>query len=87
MMSCTSAVTCVITVNDWSFTRAYFCSCRRQVFWISKQILQLMMEDAIDDWLLTQIHWLRREDTIASGIRWLKDVSTEPIINIFILLK
>ncbi|VVA15232.1 PREDICTED: Phox-associated [Prunus dulcis] len=47
---------------------------RRQVFWISKQILQLMMEDAIDDWLLTQIHWLRREDTIASGIRWLKDV-------------
>ncbi|PQP96431.1 uncharacterized protein Pyn_18327 [Prunus yedoensis var. nudiflora] len=47
---------------------------RRQVFWISKQILQLMMEDAIDDWLLRQIHWLRREDTIASGIRWLKDV-------------
>ncbi|PQM35976.1 uncharacterized protein Pyn_38921 [Prunus yedoensis var. nudiflora] len=47
---------------------------RRQVFWISKQILQLMMEDAIDDWLLRQIHWLRSEDTIASGIRWLKDV-------------
>ncbi|KAK1369606.1 Phox homologous domain [Heracleum sosnowskyi] len=47
---------------------------RRQVFWISKQILQLMMEDAIDDWLLMQIHWLRREDTIAQGIRWIQDV-------------
>ncbi|KAM7474944.1 hypothetical protein LguiB_022187 [Lonicera macranthoides] len=47
---------------------------RRQVFWISKQILQLMMEDAIDDFLLRQIHWLRREDIIAQGIRWLQDV-------------
>ncbi|KAL6218724.1 hypothetical protein ACLB2K_011933 [Fragaria x ananassa] len=47
---------------------------RRQVFWMSKQILQLMMEDAIDDWLLRQIQLLRREDTIASGIRWLQDV-------------
>ncbi|KAL1833732.1 hypothetical protein ACET3Z_003383 [Daucus carota] len=47
---------------------------RRQVFWISKQILQLMMEDAIDDWLLMQIHWLRRDDTIAQGIRWIQDV-------------
>ncbi|KAK9286453.1 hypothetical protein L1049_014850 [Liquidambar formosana] len=47
---------------------------RRQVFWISKQILQLMMEDAIDDWLLRQIHWLRRDDIIAQGIRWVQDV-------------
>nr|XP_043626437.1 uncharacterized protein LOC122597914 [Erigeron canadensis] len=47
---------------------------RRQVFWISKQILQLMMEDAIDDWLLRQIHWLRRDDIVASGIRWIQDV-------------
>ncbi|KAJ1398393.1 Sorting nexin, C-terminal [Sesbania bispinosa] len=47
---------------------------KRQVFWISKQILQLVMEDAIDDWLLRQIHWLRREDTIAQGIRWVQDV-------------
>ncbi|XP_068321922.1 uncharacterized protein [Pyrus communis] len=46
---------------------------RRQVFWMSKQILQLMMDDAIDDWLMRQIHWLRREDIIASGIYWLKD--------------
>ncbi|CAL0308404.1 unnamed protein product [Lupinus luteus] len=47
---------------------------RRQVFWISKQILQLVMEDAIDDWLLREIHWLRREDTIAQGIRWIQDI-------------
>lgn len=47
---------------------------RRQVFWISKQILQLVMEDAIDDWLLRQINWLRRDDIIAQGIRWVQDV-------------
>lgn len=34
-----------------------------------------MMEDAIDDWLLRQIHWIRREDVIAQGIRWLQDVN------------
>ncbi|XP_022763321.1 uncharacterized protein LOC111308904 isoform X2 [Durio zibethinus] len=43
---------------------------RRQVFWISKQILQLVMEDAIDDWLLRQIYWLRSGDTVAQGIRF-----------------
>ncbi|KAK9056701.1 hypothetical protein SSX86_024063 [Deinandra increscens subsp. villosa] len=47
---------------------------RRQVFWISKQILQLMMEDAIDDWLLRQIHLLRREGIVAQGIHWVQDV-------------
>ncbi|CAJ2674248.1 unnamed protein product [Trifolium pratense] len=47
---------------------------RRQVFWISKQILQLVMEDAIDDLLLSEIHWLRREETIAQGIRWIQDI-------------
>ncbi|XP_042497206.1 uncharacterized protein LOC122076015 isoform X2 [Macadamia integrifolia] len=47
---------------------------RRQVFWISKQILQLVMEDAIDDWLLRQIQWLRRDDIIAQGIHWVQDV-------------
>ncbi|KAG5023465.1 hypothetical protein JHK85_019807 [Glycine max] len=45
-----------------------------QVYWISKQILQLVMEDAIDDWLLRQIHWLRREETVSQGIRWVQDV-------------
>lgn len=47
---------------------------RRQVFWFSKQILQLVMEDAIDDWLLRQIHWLRRDDVIAVGIGFIQDV-------------
>ncbi|KAK5774562.1 uncharacterized protein LOC108477097 [Gossypium arboreum] len=47
---------------------------RRQVFWISKQILQLVMEDAIDDWLLRQIYWLRKEETITLGIRWIQDL-------------
>ncbi|KAK6916494.1 Phox-associated domain [Dillenia turbinata] len=47
---------------------------RRQVFWISKQILQLIMEDAIDDWLLRQIQLLRRDDIIALGIRWVQDI-------------
>ncbi|KAJ6835206.1 uncharacterized protein M6B38_122795 [Iris pallida] len=44
---------------------------RRQVFWISKQILQLMMEDAIDDWIVRQIHWLRNDEIVARGIRWI----------------
>ncbi|XP_057782898.1 uncharacterized protein LOC131000822 [Salvia miltiorrhiza] len=47
---------------------------RRQVFWISKQILHLIMEDAIDDWLLRHIQWLRKEEVIAQGIRWLQDL-------------
>ncbi|XP_073307905.1 uncharacterized protein [Primulina huaijiensis] len=47
---------------------------RRQVFWISKQILHLVMEDAIDDWLSRQIQWLRREEVIAQGIRWVHNV-------------
>lgn len=55
-----------------------FRSYRRQVFWISKQILQVVMEDAIDDWLLSEIHWLRKEETVAQGIRWVQDVRIEP---------
>uniref|UniRef100_A0A7C9E8S9 PX domain-containing protein n=1 Tax=Opuntia streptacantha TaxID=393608 RepID=A0A7C9E8S9_OPUST len=47
---------------------------RRQVFWISRQILQLVMEDAVDDWLLGQINWLRKEEVVAQGIRWVKDI-------------
>lgn len=47
---------------------------RRQVFWIAKQILQLLMEDAIDDWLLRQIQWLKREDVISYGIRQVQNV-------------
>ncbi|KAK9053376.1 hypothetical protein SSX86_030009 [Deinandra increscens subsp. villosa] len=47
---------------------------RRQVFWISKQILQLMMEDAIDDWLVRQIHCLRTDNTVAQGIHMIQDI-------------
>ncbi|CAL5378691.1 unnamed protein product [Camellia sinensis] len=53
---------------------------RRQVFWISKQILQLMMEDAIDDWLLGQIQRLRRDDVTAQGIRWVQDIGSAKLI-------
>lgn len=37
------------------------------------------MEDAIDDWIVRQIHWLRREDIIAQGIRWVQDVSIKTV--------
>ncbi|CAM6107993.1 unnamed protein product [Calypogeia fissa] len=44
---------------------------RRQVFWMAKQVLQLGMGDAIDDFLLAKIQELRREEVLAGGIRWL----------------
>ncbi|XP_047942591.1 uncharacterized protein LOC125189349 [Salvia hispanica] len=47
---------------------------RRQVLWISKQILQFVMEDAIDDWLLRKIRRLRRDDVVAQGIRAVQDI-------------
>lgn len=47
---------------------------RRQVLWIAKQILQLGMGDAIDDWLLGRIQWLRREEVVASGIQWVREI-------------
>ncbi|EOA29799.1 hypothetical protein CARUB_v10012892mg [Capsella rubella] len=47
---------------------------RRQVFSISKQILQLVMDDAADDLLMREICWLRNEDTVAQGIRLAQDI-------------
>ncbi|XP_024400310.1 uncharacterized protein [Physcomitrium patens] len=47
---------------------------RRQILWIAKQILQLGMGDAFDDWLIARIQWLRNEDVVASGVHWLKGV-------------
>lgn len=35
------------------------------------------MEDAVDDWLLREVCWLRSEDTVAQGIRWAQDVRLE----------
>ncbi|KAF8664772.1 hypothetical protein HU200_054494 [Digitaria exilis] len=46
---------------------------RRQVLWISKQILQLVMEDAIDEWIIRQINWLRRDEFVVQVIRWIQD--------------
>ncbi|KAG6410728.1 hypothetical protein SASPL_128795 [Salvia splendens] len=46
----------------------------RQVLWISKQILQFVMEDAIDDWLLRKIRRLCRDDVVAQGIRAVQDI-------------
>lgn len=47
---------------------------RRQVFWMAKQVLQLGMGDALDDWLLGKIRWLRREEVVASGFQLLRKV-------------
>ncbi|KAJ0976664.1 hypothetical protein J5N97_012138 [Dioscorea zingiberensis] len=47
---------------------------RRQVFWISKQLLQLIMDDAIDAWILRQINSLRNEEVIAQTIHSIQDV-------------
>lgn len=48
--------------------------CRRQGFWIAKQILQIGMGDAVDDWLVTQIQRLRQEDVVAGAIKSLQEV-------------
>ncbi|XP_057968110.1 uncharacterized protein LOC131157761 isoform X2 [Malania oleifera] len=42
---------------------------RRKAFWVAKQVLQLGMGDAFDDWLIEKIQLLRRGSVIASGIR------------------
>lgn len=58
------------------------------MFWISKQVLHLIMDDAVDDWLLRQIQWLRRDDVIAQGIRLVQDVSIclgQKYLNILLL--
>lgn len=47
---------------------------RRQGFWIAKQILQIGMGDAVDDWLVTQIQRLRQEDVVAGAIKSLQEV-------------
>jgi hypothetical protein len=50
-------------------------SARRQVLWMAKQILQVGLGDAIDDWLLQKIQWLRSEEVVARGIQWVHRVS------------
>jgi hypothetical protein len=50
-------------------------SARRQVLWMAKQILQVGLGDAIDDWLLQKIQWLRSEEVVARGIQWVHRAS------------
>ncbi|XP_028791905.1 uncharacterized protein LOC114747725 isoform X2 [Neltuma alba] len=47
---------------------------RRKIFWVVKQILQLGMGDAFDDWLLDKIQLLRKGTVIASGIRRVEQI-------------
>lgn len=42
---------------------------RRKAFWVAKQVLQLGMGDAFDDWLIEKIQLLRKGSVIASGIK------------------
>jgi sorting nexin-13 len=41
---------------------------------MAKQILKVGLGDAIDDWLLEKIQWLRSDDIMAAGIRWVRGV-------------
>lgn len=49
-------------------------TCRRKAFWVAKQILQLGMGDAFDDWLIEKIQLLRKGTVIAAGIRRIEEV-------------
>lgn len=44
---------------------------------MAKQILQLGMGDAFDDWLMEKIQLLRKGSVIASGIRRVEQVTFE----------
>ncbi|EPS66855.1 hypothetical protein M569_07921, partial [Genlisea aurea] len=47
---------------------------RRKAFWAAKQVLQLGMGDAFDDWLIEKIQLLRTGSVVASGIRRLETI-------------
>ncbi|KAJ1388779.1 Sorting nexin, C-terminal [Sesbania bispinosa] len=47
---------------------------RRKAFWVAKQILQLGMGDAFDDWLIEKIQLLRKGSVIASGVRRVEQI-------------
>lgn len=44
---------------------------------MAKQILQLGMGDALDDWLIEKIQLLRRGSVVASGIKRVEQVIFE----------
>ncbi|CAO2815390.1 unnamed protein product [Amaranthus hypochondriacus] len=47
---------------------------RRKAFWVVKQVLQLGMGDALDDWLVEKIQRLRRGSIVASGIKRVEQI-------------
>ncbi|XP_059645614.1 uncharacterized protein LOC132287124 isoform X2 [Cornus florida] len=47
---------------------------RRKAFWVAKQVLQLGMGDAFDDWLIEKIQHLRKGSVVASGIRRVEQI-------------
>ncbi|KAF8393368.1 hypothetical protein HHK36_021611 [Tetracentron sinense] len=47
---------------------------RRQAFWVAKQVLQLGMGDAFDDWLIEKIQLLRTGSVIASLIKRVEQI-------------
>ncbi|KAG8379955.1 hypothetical protein BUALT_Bualt07G0143400 [Buddleja alternifolia] len=47
---------------------------RRKAFWVAKQVLQLGMGDAFDDWLIEKIQLLRQGSVVASGIKRLEQI-------------
>ncbi|XP_049365510.1 uncharacterized protein LOC125830369 [Solanum verrucosum] len=47
---------------------------RRNAFWVAKQVLQLGMGDAFDDWLIEKIQRLRRGSVVAAGIQCVEQV-------------
>ncbi|KAM7255616.1 hypothetical protein ACFE04_008514 [Oxalis oulophora] len=47
---------------------------RRQAFWVAKQILQLGMGDAFDDWLIEKIQLLRKGPMVASAIERVEQI-------------
>ncbi|KAM7254521.1 hypothetical protein ACFE04_003901 [Oxalis oulophora] len=47
---------------------------RRQAFWVAKQILQLGMGDAFDDWIIDKIQLLRNGSVIASTINRIEKI-------------
>lgn len=56
---------------------------RRKAFWVAKQVLQLGMGDAFDDWLIEKIQLLRKGSVIASGIKRIEKVN----INVNLILE
>ena len=46
---------------------------------MAKQVLQLGMGDAFDDWLIEKIQLLRRGSVIASGIKRVEQVNIKVI--------